>query len=305
MDNDNFNQIDSNVSTVIDLLEDKGVSWSTYQEDMPYTGFEGMAYVNQQTKKNDYVRKHHPTIIYNANTTPSRLQNQKNLTTFYQDLAAETLPQWMFITPNMTSDAHDTSVTVAGNWTRAFLEPLFKNKYFMDGTLILVTFDENHTYTLANRVFSFLVGDLGKKEVGTTDSNFYDHYSEIATVEANWGLHTLGRWDVGANVFDVVAQKTGDVITSYDAVTGANPSVFLNCSFAGPFNTGFQSAPYPPPNPNIQSTHTGRTILPAIKSTWTTVAQHARGLVTRGTSYYTNTAQIPDGMHPPAGYAVN
>lgn len=32
MQNDNFNQIAQNVSTIIDLLEDKGISWAEYQE---------------------------------------------------------------------------------------------------------------------------------------------------------------------------------------------------------------------------------------------------------------------------------
>lgn len=32
MDNDNFNQIPANVSTVIDLLEARGISWGEYQE---------------------------------------------------------------------------------------------------------------------------------------------------------------------------------------------------------------------------------------------------------------------------------
>lgn len=33
MDNDNFNQIPSNVSSVVDLLESKGISWGAYQEE--------------------------------------------------------------------------------------------------------------------------------------------------------------------------------------------------------------------------------------------------------------------------------
>lgn len=53
MDNDKFNFIDSNVSTIVDLLETKGISWAEYQEDMPYTGFEGNAWVNQETGAND------------------------------------------------------------------------------------------------------------------------------------------------------------------------------------------------------------------------------------------------------------
>jgi acid phosphatase len=50
-------RIDSSVPTIVDLLEDAGVSWSLYQEDMPYSGFEGN-WVNQINSANDYVRKH-------------------------------------------------------------------------------------------------------------------------------------------------------------------------------------------------------------------------------------------------------
>jgi hypothetical protein len=57
--------------------------------------------------------KHNPPVIYDSNTTPERLEVQKNFTLFYEDLAAKKLPQWMFITPNMTDDGHDSSVTVA------------------------------------------------------------------------------------------------------------------------------------------------------------------------------------------------
>jgi len=50
-------RIDSSVPTIVNLLEDAGVSWSLYQEDMPYSGFEGN-WVNQVNGANDYVRKH-------------------------------------------------------------------------------------------------------------------------------------------------------------------------------------------------------------------------------------------------------
>ncbi len=34
-----------------------------------------------------------------------RLAKSKNFTMFYQDLSANLLPQWMFITPNMSKTA--------------------------------------------------------------------------------------------------------------------------------------------------------------------------------------------------------
>jgi hypothetical protein len=54
---DDYGTIDASVKTIVDLLEAAGVSWSEYQEDLPYSGFEGN-YLNQQTGANDYVRKH-------------------------------------------------------------------------------------------------------------------------------------------------------------------------------------------------------------------------------------------------------
>ena len=104
MNNDDFDFVDANVSTIVDLLEAKGISWGEYQEDMPYSGFEGFAWVNQQNGKNDYVRKHNPAIIYDSVAKDNdRIAKTKNITMFWKDLENETLPQWMFITPNMST----------------------------------------------------------------------------------------------------------------------------------------------------------------------------------------------------------
>ena len=47
MENDSFNLIDTNVSSIVDLLEAKGISWAAYQEDMPYSGFLGNAWTSE------------------------------------------------------------------------------------------------------------------------------------------------------------------------------------------------------------------------------------------------------------------
>ncbi|KAL6868601.1 acid phosphatase-like protein [Trichoderma novae-zelandiae] len=301
MQNDNFNSADFNVSTVIDLLEDRGISWGHYQEDQPYSGYEGFTYNNVKTGASDYVRKHNPAILANAVTHyEQRLSQDKNLSMidtsrsmFHKDLEANKLPQWMFITPNMTSDGHDTNVAVAGKWCRAFLEPLLDNKNFMQNTLVLVTWDENENYAERNQIMGILLGDAVPKQlVGTTDDNFYNHYSEIATVEANWDLHTLGRWDVGANVYDLVAKKTGDRLRKWSSTEVLN-SHFWNASYAGVFNTDGGNQQYPAPNLKLDHSFSGRTILPAIKKTW----EHSKAA-----SYYADTIELPDGLNPPKGY---
>ncbi|KAF2110064.1 phosphoesterase family-domain-containing protein [Lophiotrema nucula] len=292
INHDDLTAIPSNVSTVVDLLDAKGISWGEYQEDMPYTGFEGFEYINQKTGANDYVRKHNPAVLYDSVADKSdRLANIKNLTLFQEDLKADALPQWMFITPNMTSDGHDTSVTVAGTWTRTFLEPLLNNKNFMKNTLVLVTFDENHTYGLQNRIVGILLGDVIPKDlVGTTDDTYYNHYSEIATVQANWGLDTLGRWDVGANVYKLVAAKTGDQVRKWAGKVPFN-QMFWNVSYAGKLNNANTSVPWPVPNSKLQ--YAGRKVFDGVKNTWGSLV---------GQAAYTSALEVPDGLHPDAEF---
>ncbi|KAK1530251.1 phosphoesterase, partial [Colletotrichum costaricense] len=300
MNNDNFNRADRNVSTVFDLLDTQGISWAAYQEDMPFSGFEGMAWVNQQNGANDYVRKHDPPIFFDSVTSSEqRLSQVKNLSMvypersqFHKDLKANKLPQWLFCTPNMTSDGHDASVTTAGAWNRKFLEPLLEDKNFMNNTLVLVTWDENETYTQKNRILGILLGDSIPKElVGTTDSNFYNHYSELATVEANWDLPTLGRWDVGANVYKFVADKTKSVIRQWSN-TSTVPDRYFNQSYAGFFNSK-TAKQYPKPNLALDENAAGRKILESIKATWKD---------SKAPTYYEDTVQVSDGLNPPLGY---
>jgi phospholipase C len=132
----------------------------------------------------------------------TRLSKSKNFTIFDRDLSANTLPQWMFITPNMTNDGHDSSVTVAGTWARNFLTPLLANENFnTDRTLIILTFDECENYLAENRVFTVLLGGAVAGKVGTTNSTSFNHYSLTKTVEDNWGLGDLGENDVSATAF--------------------------------------------------------------------------------------------------------
>lgn len=196
MDNDDFKQIPGNVSTIADLLDTKGISWGEYQEQIPYPGFQGFNFSNQQTYAPDYVRKHNPLVLYDSVVVNgTRARQIKGFDDFENDLASQQLPQWAFITPNMTNDAHDTNITFGAKWERNWMSPLLKNEYFMNNTVVLLTFDEDKTYPKDNRIFSVLVGGAIPDHLkGTKDDTFYTHYSSIATVSANWGLPSLGRW---------------------------------------------------------------------------------------------------------------
>jgi acid phosphatase len=248
----------------------------------------------RNTKQKGTEKFKSPAVLFNSvANSADRLAKIKNMTMFEKDLKANKLPQWMFITPNMTSDAHDAPIGTAGAWLRTFLEPLLNDKHFMQNTLVLVTFDENGSYPKQNRVFSVLLGDaIPQKLVGTTDANFYNHYSEISTVEANWDLHTLGRYDVGANVFANVAKQTHDEIRSWKG-TPAFADTYFNASYPGIFHSTTWA---PQPVPNTELEITGRTVLPLIKKLWGSK---------QAETVYCGQLEIPTSFDPPTTCAVN
>lgn len=116
-----------------------------------------------------------------------------------------------------------------------------------------------------------------------------DHYSAIATVCANWDLRTLGRWDVGANVFSLVAAQTGDSVSGHPNLR----DTFLNESYPGPYSKN-RRAPLSLPNLSLR-TSAGRLVSEAVRARW----QSADGK----TYYYagpgTQSPAVPDARHPP------
>ncbi|KAI0261864.1 phosphoesterase family-domain-containing protein [Gloeopeniophorella convolvens] len=260
MADDDLYNIPANISTVVDLLEAKNISWASYQESMPSDGFEGFNFTSNNYLNSSappytyYVRKHNPTIVYDSvASVPSRLILHRNFNDFAADVNASVVPQWLFVTPNLVDDAHDTTIDFAGQWLDYWLLPLLNDTNFNDNrTLILLTFDETETFTVNNRIFSVLLGGAVPESArGTVDSTYYTHYSALSTVEANWGLGSLGRGDTNktvSNVYSFVAAATGykNLNISGDAIpltnaTGTIPGP-LNAELYVPFTAPNTSA---------------------------------------------------------------
>jgi acid phosphatase len=178
----------------------------------------------------------------------TRLAKVQRLVEFQNDVKANTLPQYAHISPNMMNDGHNTTLDFAAKWSKEFLMPLLANEQFMKRTLVLLTYDESATYPIANRIVSILLGGAVPAALkGTKDDTLYTHYSILSTLENNWSLPNLGRYDVGANVFDLVAKETGYANHAPTNVASVNNSL----SYGGFLNK--DPAMYKPiPNPNLE-----------------------------------------------------
>jgi hypothetical protein len=184
---------------------------------------------------------------------------------FKRALAAKTLPQYIMMSPDMNNDGHNTTLTYATKWAHEFLLPLLKDDVFAESTVIQLTYDESEDYSKPNQIVSLLLGSgIPKDKQGSEDKTFYTHYSVLATAENNWDLANLGRYDVGANVFQFVADKTG-----YKNKEPENAaSVDNSLSYPGALNND-SALEYPPPNLKLTGAG-GQPILESIRKTWQT-----------------------------------
>lgn len=259
---DAFLRIPENVSTIVDLLDSKNISWAEYQEHQPFSGFQGQNFSRQTDFAPDYVRRHNPLVSYDSVVSkPQNLGYLKNYTEFENDLKNNNLPQWAFFTPNVTNDGHDTDISFSGRYVTNWIKPLLNNTAFSTDSLIIVTFDESETYSTPNTVLAILLGGAVPETLkGTTDNTFYDHYSNLATVQANWELPHLGRKDVNANVFKFVADQLN--IQNHNVST---EGLFRNASENGYFTDNT----IPIAAPDLEAVGiSGNRILPKIAAVW-------------------------------------
>ena len=94
--------------------------------------------------------------------------------------------------------------------------------------LLQCTLNEND-----NKVYSILLGSaLNPQLAGTTDDTYYTHYSVLATLQANWGLGTLGRNDETAPPFRMTPTSGATMSTVTDSgATSSNGNSALVASW--------------------------------------------------------------------------
>jgi len=155
--------------------------------------------------------------------------------------------------------------------------------------LVLVTFDENETYSISNRIFSILLGDsVDSSLIGTTDSNYYNHYSEISTVEGKLDLYTSA---VGCRRQRLLLRRRQDWrCRSHLVRTNSNGVPFSDYYFNSSY-PGISTPRYgPTTSTRLPFSKRGKNHFACDQDQW--ISQQAK-------NYYHGELEIPDGAHPP------
>jgi phospholipase C len=148
------------VSTVANQLQDKGLTWRGYMQDMGTPCRHPAANARddtQQAKVGDqYAARHNPFVYFHSLTDPfintSACQARDvDLSYLDGDLAsASTTPAYSMIVPNLCEDGHDEpcvdgrpgGLVSADAFLQTWVPKITGSPAFADGGLLVVTFDE-------------------------------------------------------------------------------------------------------------------------------------------------------------------
>jgi phosphatidylinositol-3-phosphatase len=172
-------------------------TWKAYQESMPSNC--------ATAASGEYAAKHNPAAYYsalstcstydvpiaavtcNASTTMTACTTPSNV--FTDDLAADTLPAYSFVTPNLLNDMHDGTVTQGDNWFYTYLPLVLQSKAYLNGQVaIFVLWDEQNTLVFGGPTPNFFVSPY--ITAGTASSTQVNHFASLLAAEKMLGITT-------------------------------------------------------------------------------------------------------------------
>ena len=152
----------------------QGLSFISYSESLPETGYEGCRY-------GSYMRKHNPA----ADWKELAAYNQP-FTAFPQDFSK--LPTVSLVMPDQRNDMHDGSVMQGDAWLKRNIET-YAQWAMANNSLLIVTWDEDDGST-GNRIATIFVGEMVKPG---KSAQRIDHYTLLRTLSEMYGLPYLGE----------------------------------------------------------------------------------------------------------------
>jgi hypothetical protein len=175
-------------SHVADQIEMAGLTWKSYQESM------GEPCGLQSHGR--YAAKHDPFVYFSdingwdgTKFQPSArcVAHVVDYSQLDADLAAGTVPDYAFITPNMVNDMHDGSVQDGDNWLSREIPKILASDRFKNGGVLFLVWDEGSGGG-DDPPFIVLSPNAKKGFVSNVD---YDTSSFLKTTQAMLGVEPL------------------------------------------------------------------------------------------------------------------
>jgi phospholipase C len=179
-------------------IAQSGRSWKMYADSMP-----GPCTVANSGR---YAVRHNPFMYY-PGITADAAYCAAHIVPFTQlagDLeAASSLPDYVFISPDLCHDMHNCPVGSGDAWLARQVPAILASPAFTrQRSLLVVTWDEGEGGR--NKVATVFAGPAAKKSYRSDTA--YSHYSLLHTIENAWGLAPLTDNDRNAATMDELLQ---------------------------------------------------------------------------------------------------
>jgi hypothetical protein len=182
------------VDNIVRRLLLHGMTWKSYQEDLPYAGFTGLGWAN-------YLRRHNPLIDFVDVCAPSQKLNSVPFAQLAKDMSNNATPNYVYISPNLQHDAHNGTRAQADAWLSQQVPKILARPEFQssgDGLLFIV-WDEGTLYTdnrcsasdpgfCGGRVATLVIGPKVKRNFKS--QTLYHHQNLLRTVCDAFGFTT-------------------------------------------------------------------------------------------------------------------
>jgi len=235
-DNDPYGSGGTNQATNQTLsndLQNSGKSWRSYQEDVdvnltnnqplpksqytvPLSSFSGTfaSGTNQYNGSNqyNYAAKHNPQVLFGGtnggnNNTPSNplAQNYAPLQQLAADLAANTVAQYNWITPNQFNDMHtaltggftyngvhytgdQAEIAQGDNFLRQVIPMIEASQAYQNNGAIVIWWDETEGGDDTGRTLGEIIISPDAKGNAYTNNIRYTHSSDLLTMQEIYGV---------------------------------------------------------------------------------------------------------------------
>ena len=157
-------------------INNAGLSWKVYAESLPSVGY-------MADSASPYVKRHNPAPWYSdVINSSAQQQNMVPFSEFAGDLAANRLPNYSIVIPNVNNDAHNGTIAQADSWLKTNVAPLLNDPFFQTDGLLIVTFDECDAAVGAcpEQVYTAVIGSRVK--AGVKSGVAYKHENALRTI---------------------------------------------------------------------------------------------------------------------------
>ncbi len=170
----------------------QGETWKAYQESMPSNC--------ARSNSGEYAVRHNPPPYYEK--LSGCASHDVPYAQLVTDLAANAMPAFSFITPNLIHDMHDGTIAQGDAWLASHLPAILTSAAYRAGnTAIFITWDEGsgghpaencaETSDASCHIATIVVSPSTR--AGSISGILFNHYSLLGTTEQLLGLARLGQ----------------------------------------------------------------------------------------------------------------